>query len=80
MRHLTRTAVCAEVSTVPADLTALSGVHQLVIEGTRVSASVDASGLQPFMTALTSAGLLSLTSAPPSLEDIFLRHYGRHDE
>jgi ABC-2 type transport system ATP-binding protein len=80
MRHLTRTAVCAEVSTVPADLTSLSGVHNLVIEGTHVSASVDAPALQPFMTALTSAGLLSLTSAPPSLEDIFLRHYGRHDE
>jgi ABC-2 type transport system ATP-binding protein len=28
------------------------------------------------MRALTDAGLLALTSQPPTLEDLFLRHYG----
>ena len=28
------------------------------------------------MQALTAAGLRTLTSSPPTLEDLFLRHYG----
>ena len=34
------------------------------------------SGLAPLMRALTDAGLVALTSQPPTLEDLFLRHYG----
>jgi ABC-2 type transport system ATP-binding protein len=37
---------------------------------------VDPAGLAPFLQALTAAGLHALTSQPPTLEDLFLRHYG----
>jgi len=75
MRHLTRTAVRAEVTTVPAGLAALSGVHDVVVEGNRVTASAEPSGLAALMAALSSAGITSLTSQPPTLEELFLRHY-----
>jgi ABC-2 type transport system ATP-binding protein len=57
-------------------LDALPGVHDVVVTNHRVSAQVEPSGLAPLMRALTDAGLLALTSQPPTLEDLFLRHYG----
>jgi len=76
LRHLTRTSVTADVEAVPQGLELLTGVHDLVVAGHRVSAQVEPSGLAPLMQALTAAGLLTLTSSPPTLEDLFLRHYG----
>jgi ABC-2 type transport system ATP-binding protein len=76
LRHLTRTSVTADVTVVPQRLELLPGVHDVVVAGHRVSAQVEPSGLAPLMQALTAAGLLALTSQPPTLEDLFLRHYG----
>jgi ABC-2 type transport system ATP-binding protein len=76
LRHLTRTSVTADVTVVPQGLESLSGVHDVVVAGHRVSAQVEPSGLAPLMQALTGAGLHTLTSQPPTLEDLFLRHYG----
>ncbi len=76
LRHLTRTSVTADVTNVPAGLELLPGVHDVVVAGHRVTAQVEPSGLEPIMRALTNAGLRSLTSQPPTLEDLFLRHYG----
>jgi len=76
LRHLTRTSVTADVASVPQGLESLPGVHDVVVAGHRVSAQVEPSGLAPLMQALTAAGLHALTSQPPTLEDLFLRHYG----
>ena len=76
LRHLTRTSVTADVTTVPPDLESLPGVHDVVVVDHRVTAQVEPAGLAPLMQALTAAGLHSLTSQPPTLEDLFLRHYG----
>ncbi|MEV8040503.1 ABC transporter ATP-binding protein [Arthrobacter sp. NPDC080082] len=76
LRHLTRTAVTADVAAVPPGLDRLPGVHDVTVVNHRVSAQVDPPGLAPFLQALTAAGLKSLTSQPPTLEDLFLRHYG----
>jgi ABC-2 type transport system ATP-binding protein len=76
LRHLTRTSVTADVAAVPQGLELLPGVHDVVVAGHRVSAQVEPSGLAPLMQALTAAGLHTLTSQPPTLEELFLRHYG----
>jgi ABC-2 type transport system ATP-binding protein len=75
LRHLTRTAVRAEVASVPTGVDALPGVHEVVVEGHRITASVDSAGLPALMTALGAAGVTALTSQPPTLEELFLRHY-----
>src|SRR5674476_1148510 len=75
LRHLTRTSVTADVTTVPQHLELLPGVHDVVVAGHRVSAQVEPSGLAPLMQALTAAGLHTLASSPPTLEDLLLRHY-----
>jgi polyether ionophore transport system ATP-binding protein len=80
LRHLTRTSVIAEVADVPSGLAGLPGVHALEVTDHHVSAQVDAAGLGPLMSSLTAAGLRSLVSHPPTLEELFLRHYGVSDE
>ncbi len=75
LRHLTRTTVTADLARVPDDLATLAGVHGLRVEGQRVSAEVDAAGLNAFVAALTTAGIHALTCAPPTLEELFMRHY-----
>jgi len=75
LRHLTRTSVVAEVGSVPAGLAQLPGVHDLVVAGTRVTASVEGPGLASLMAALGAAGVTSLVTQPPTLEELFLRHY-----
>jgi ABC-2 type transport system ATP-binding protein len=75
LRHLTRTSVVAEVRSVPEGLADLAGVHDVVVAGNRVTAQVEERGLSPLMTALGTGGLVALTTAPPTLEELFLRQY-----
>ncbi len=79
LRHLTRTAVSAELSTVPTGLETTPGIHDLVVEGARVRFDVDSAELDTAMRTLVSGGVRSLTATPPTLEELFLRHYGDQD-
>jgi ABC-2 type transport system ATP-binding protein len=75
LRHLTRTSITAELATPPDGLTGLAGVHDLVLDGNRVHLQVDTARLDEVVRHLSAAGLRSLTSQPPTLEELFLRHY-----
>jgi ABC-2 type transport system ATP-binding protein len=75
LRHLTRTSVTASTAR-PVDLSGLPGVHGLTVDGDRVHCEVDTAQLTPVLARLTAAGVLSLVSRPPTLEELFLRHYG----
>jgi ABC-2 type transport system ATP-binding protein len=81
LRHLTRTTLDAELVG-PAALDALPGVHDAVIEGTRLRCEVDNAALNEVLRRLTAAGVRTLTCRPPTLEELFLRHYAdrSHDE
>jgi ABC-2 type transport system ATP-binding protein len=75
LRHLRRNRVRAEVSGRVPDLAGLDGVHDVTVDGPVVSASVDPIGLPPLLSALHHAGVVSLTSSPPTLEELFLDAY-----
>lgn len=76
LRHLTRTSVTAELAAPPPDgLTRLPGVHDLDVRGHRVRLQVETDKLDAVLRALTESGVRSLTSTPPTLEELFLRHY-----
>jgi ABC-2 type transport system ATP-binding protein len=75
MRHLHRNNVRATVSGPVPDLTAIAGVHEVAVDGSLVSCSVDAEAMPAVLAALTGAGVRSLTSTPPSLEELFLDVY-----
>jgi ABC-2 type transport system ATP-binding protein len=76
LRHLTRTSVSAELATPPTGLDRLDGVHDLVVEGNRAVFEVETERLGDALAALGRFGVRSLTSQPPTLEALFLRHYG----
>jgi ABC-2 type transport system ATP-binding protein len=76
LRHLTRTSITAELASPPDGLLELPGVHDLQVDGTRVHLQVDAASLDGVLRRLTAVGVRSLTSQPPTLEELFLRHYG----
>jgi ABC-2 type transport system ATP-binding protein len=75
LRHLTRTSISAELANPPSGLAALLGVHDLQVAGTRVRCEVDTAELDGVLRHLTSLGLRSLVSQPPTLEELFLRRY-----
>jgi ABC-2 type transport system ATP-binding protein len=75
LRHLTRTSISAELAGQPNGLTTLPGVHDLKVDGTKVRFDVDTKDLDQVLRQLTQVGVRSLTSQPPTLEELFLRHY-----
>ncbi|HZE40590.1 MAG TPA: ABC transporter ATP-binding protein [Stackebrandtia sp.] len=75
MRHLTRTTIRAELSGPPNGLSAIEGVHDLAIEGNTVKCEVDSHRVNEVLTQLTKSGVESLVSQPPTLEELFMRHY-----
>ncbi|GAB3754217.1 ABC transporter ATP-binding protein [Microlunatus parietis] len=75
LRHLTRTSVSAELIGPVPELAGLAGVHDVRRSGSMINCQVDASALSELLGVLARAGVGSLVSRPPSLEDLFLRHY-----
>jgi ABC-2 type transport system ATP-binding protein len=76
LRHLTRTAISAEISAPATALAEQPGVHDLAVRDGHVSFDVDTTHLAAAVRALSDLGLRSMTSHPPTLEQLFLRHYG----
>jgi ABC-2 type transport system ATP-binding protein len=76
LRHLTRTSIDVETVTEPAGLEALAGVHNVQVDNHRARFDVDTSRIDETLRHLSGLGVRSLTSQPPTLEELFLRHYG----
>jgi ABC-2 type transport system ATP-binding protein len=76
LRHLTRTTFSAVTAADVGAVAALPGVHHARREGEKLVFEVDTDALPPVLAALAGSGVSGLTVAPPSLEDLFLRHYG----
>jgi ABC-2 type transport system ATP-binding protein len=75
LRHVTRTSLQAETESRPVRLAQLPGVHDVEIDGPHVRFDVDTEQLDRAVRTLTDAGIRSLISQPPTLEELFLRHY-----
>ncbi|GIH49969.1 ABC-2 type transport system ATP-binding protein [Microbispora rosea] len=77
MRHLTRTSIEVGLAGPVTGLDTLPGVHDVQTHNGTVRFDVDTSALDAVLRHLTTVGILSLTSQPPTLEELFLRHYDR---
>jgi len=76
LRHLTRTSITVEAGAPVTGLDGLPGVHDLVAEGGTVRFDVDPAALPGVLRHLAGFDVRALTSQPPSLEELFMRHYG----
>jgi ABC-2 type transport system ATP-binding protein len=79
LRHLQRATITVSLDGSPAVLDGMDGVHGLKVDGQRVSFSVDDSAMAQVLGTLADLGPRALVSEPPSLEELFLRHYGVND-
>ncbi|MGI9612226.1 MAG: ABC transporter ATP-binding protein [Acidimicrobiales bacterium] len=76
LRHLTRTAVDVTTTRPLADVAKIEGITDFVAHnGNRASFAVANDELAPVMTELSSLGIEALESQPPTLEELFMRHY-----
>ncbi|MEU2393589.1 ABC transporter ATP-binding protein [Streptomyces sp. NPDC007369] len=75
LRHLTRTSISAELAGPPNGLAHLPGVHGVEVQGQRIRLQADTDKLDAVLRSLAACGVRSLTASPPTLEELFLRHY-----
>jgi ABC-2 type transport system ATP-binding protein len=74
MRHLTLTTIDV-VTARPITADNIDEVHDLEVDDTRARFKVDPADLDRVLRTLLDYGILSLSSSPPTLEELFLRHY-----
>lgn len=76
LRHLTRTTVNVETGGAAVGLGHIPSVHDLSQNGQKYRFSVDSNAMTEVMEVLIPLGIKTLTAEPPSLEELFMRHYG----
>jgi len=76
LRHLTRTTVTVELGSSALALEQMKGVHDLSHEGAKYRFTVDADGMEAVIQTLAPLGVKSLIAEPPTLEELFISHYG----
>lgn len=75
LRHLTRTEVSFE-GTDASPVRSLPEAHDATVEQGRVRFTVDSDAITGVLPALAAWNVAALRITPPSLEELFLRHYG----
>ncbi|TVR75492.1 MAG: ABC transporter ATP-binding protein [Sphaerobacteraceae bacterium] len=76
LRHLTRTSITAETREDARVLAELPGIHDFVIEDGQVHFDVDTDQIDEAIREISRLGVNNLISRPPTLEQLFMRHYG----
>jgi ABC-2 type transport system ATP-binding protein len=78
LRHLAAVSVEATLSGPVPDLSRVSGVSGVTVDGSHLRCQVQGP-IEPLLQALAGAGVVKLLSREPSLEELFLAHYGAED-
>jgi ABC-2 type transport system ATP-binding protein len=76
LRHLTRTSVVVDTVRPLDSLALLPGVHDAVVRAGHAELSVDPGELNHVLEHLVGFEVRAMTTSPPTLEELFLRHYG----
>lgn len=77
MRHLTRSVITMESDKDLTPLATMEGVHDFSQEKDQAEFSVDHEHLNEVLRTAATIGIRNIQSAPPTLEDLFIRHYER---
>lgn len=75
LRHFTRTSIIVETARPVQGLTELTGVHDVKADGLKLKFSVDPVALDTTLCHLAKYEVRALNSTPPTLEELFMRHY-----
>jgi ABC-2 type transport system ATP-binding protein len=75
LRHLTSTRMTIETKRPVENPESVKGIHDIEIKGNTLSFLVDTEDLDGVLKQIVPYGIAKLESAPPTLEDLFMRHY-----
>lgn len=75
LRHLTRSTVILETVDNASELEKIQGVYDFVQKDGQTVFFADSTQLNDILSAATKLGISKLEVAPPTLEDLFMRHY-----
>lgn len=78
LRHLTRTMITVKTNGALDSVAKLDGVHEFVVDTAdqqKATFAVDSDKLAGVMMQIAALGVVSLQSAPPTLEDLFMHYY-----
>jgi ABC-2 type transport system ATP-binding protein len=75
MRHLTRTQLTIKTKEPIPSISDIKGIHNPVASDAGLTFQVDTEELAEVIRYISSYGVMKLESAPPTLEDLFMRHY-----
>lgn len=78
LRHLTRSTVTVQLNNQD-DIKDIEGIYDLLKLNEKWKFSVDTNTMVSVMQRLASMGIKSLVAEPPTLEELFIRHYGESD-
>lgn len=79
LRHLTRTTVTVQLNNQD-DIKDIEGIYDLSKLNEKWRFSLDTNAMESVMQKLASMGIKSLVAEPPTLEELFIRHYGESDD
>lgn len=77
LRHLTRSTVTLVTSGDVSKMAFVDGVHDFVQNDSQATFSVDNQYLNSILIEASKLGVTRFESIPPTLEDMFMRHYER---
>ena len=83
LRHLTRTSVVVDTTKPLESLTRWPGVHDAQVHNGHAEFSVEPGELNHVLEHLVDLEVRSMVTSPPTLEELFMRHYGEdveHDQ
>ncbi|GAB6090002.1 ABC transporter ATP-binding protein [Spirochaeta dissipatitropha] len=76
LRHFTRNSMSIRTERPVAGLENLDGVYDLHLENDLIHFQIDSSKIDKVIDYLRPYGFRSLVSRPPTLEELFMHHYG----
>lgn len=75
LRHLTRTQMLVDTRMPITGLLDMPGIHEIQESEHGMSFQVDTMQMDTVIRHISQFGIIRLESAPPTLEDLFMRHY-----
>src|SRR5690606_5740170 len=80
LRHLTRTHILVKTKKPISSLNELQGIHEVEETNKGLTFQVDTEELDNAIRYISQFGIIKFESAPPTLEDLFMRHYESNDK
>src|SRR5699024_12853607 len=75
LRHLTRSTVALGTEGDVSEMAKVNGVHDFIDNDNQATFSADNQHINDILIEATKLGVKKFEAVPPTLEDLFMRHY-----